>query len=241
MPGKMTHVAQHHHRLASGQHRPAAGQGHLPGDVPAMALPSRRPGAGVQRTPDRHRLDVADRELAAPPPGRHRPAAAASSPSTRSSVDIETGSITGLLGRNGVGKPVADRISRAASAGSRASSQLSTSPSCSSPGKFAASSMSSSAVSSASSGTRHTSARRLATHSPSGVTAGAFDAAGLALAIMPKSASSAVSPSILGIPCEESPDSAPCTSTSRSCWSQISSASSRTSRSSPRPAGGPSS
>jgi len=102
-------------------------------------------------------------------------------------------------------------------------------------------SMSSSAVSPASSGTGNTSARRLAAHSPSGVTAGAFDAAGLALAIMPKSASSAVSPSILGIRCEESPDSTPYTSTSRSRESQISSAASRTYRSRPRPAGAPSS
>ena len=128
-----------------------------------------------------------------------------------SSLVISASSSATTRSRDGLSS-AADRISRTASAGSRASSQLSASISRSPAETFAAPSMSSSAVSPASSGTGHTSsARRLATHSPSGVTAGAFDAAGLALAIMPKSASSAISPSIFGIPCEESPDSAPST------------------------------
>ena len=63
MPGEMTSIAQHHHRLAPPQHRAGAGQGQFPGDVPATTLPPHGPGARVQRTPDRHGLDVGDREL----------------------------------------------------------------------------------------------------------------------------------------------------------------------------------
>src|SRR5205807_10044826 len=51
VPGKMTVVAQHHHRLAPGQDGAGAGQRILAAAVPSAAPPPHRPRPGRRRPP----------------------------------------------------------------------------------------------------------------------------------------------------------------------------------------------
>jgi hypothetical protein len=70
MPGEMTHVAQHHYRLAPGQDDSGAGQGHLARDDPCDDGPTRAVTLPAWARQGRGDLTAEPREVDYLPSGR---------------------------------------------------------------------------------------------------------------------------------------------------------------------------